>query len=145
MNEGIHQDPFVFLTSDDDTLKRTPVSLRRTRCTTLPHKQISFAMRGDWSIENKLHWCLDVAMNEEDCRIRRGDAAELFSGIRHIAVNIFQQTKNSKPGCAERCDARRCIGSTSRQSLRAAGFRNISLHSLINQIMFYSIVTIAMY
>ncbi|WP_249939797.1 hypothetical protein, partial [Escherichia coli] len=26
---------------------------------------------------------LDVVMNEDDCKIRRGNAAELFSGIRH--------------------------------------------------------------
>ncbi|WP_249940355.1 hypothetical protein, partial [Escherichia coli] len=26
--------------------------------------------------------------NEDDCKIRRGNAAELFSGIRHIAINI---------------------------------------------------------
>lgn len=29
------------------------------------------AMRGHWSIENKLHWRLDVAMNEDDCRIKK--------------------------------------------------------------------------
>jgi predicted transposase YbfD/YdcC len=28
-------------------------------------------------------------MNEDDCKIRRGNAAELFSGIRHIAINIL--------------------------------------------------------
>ena len=56
------------------------------------------AMRGHWSIENKLHWRLDVAMNEDNSRIRRGDAAELFSGIRHIAVNILSQNKEFKAG-----------------------------------------------
>lgn len=56
------------------------------------------AMRGHWAIENKLHWRLDVAMKEDDCRIRRGDAAELFSGIRHIAVNILSANKEFKAG-----------------------------------------------
>lgn len=37
------------------------------------------------------HWHLDAVMNEDNCRIRRGNAAELFSGIRHIAVNILRQ------------------------------------------------------
>ncbi|EOX8479813.1 transposase, partial [Salmonella enterica subsp. indica] len=41
---------------------------------------------------------LDVAMNEDDCRIRRGNAAELLSGIRHIAINILTQHKEFKAG-----------------------------------------------
>ncbi|WP_332630914.1 ISAs1 family transposase [Citrobacter sp. ESBL3] len=61
-------------------------------------QKFASAMRGHWSIENKLHWRLDVAMNEDDCRIRRGDAAELFSGIRHIAVNILSASKEFKAG-----------------------------------------------
>lgn len=48
------------------------------------------SIREHWAIENRLHWCLDTALNEDDCRIRRGNAAELFSGIRHIAVNILR-------------------------------------------------------
>lgn len=64
----------------------------------LSAEKFATAMRGHWSIENKLHWRLDVAMNEDDCRIRRGDAAELFSGIRHIAVNILSANKEFKAG-----------------------------------------------
>lgn len=56
------------------------------------------AMRGHWSIENKLRWRLDEAMNEDDCCIRIGDAAELFSGVRHIAVNKLSQNKEFKAG-----------------------------------------------
>lgn len=61
-------------------------------------EKFASAMRGHWAIENKLHWRLDVAMKEDDCRIRRGDAAELFSGIRHIAVNILSANKDFKAG-----------------------------------------------
>ena len=41
---------------------------------------------------------LDVVMNEDDCKIRRGNAAELFSGIRHIAINILTNDKVFKAG-----------------------------------------------
>jgi len=34
------------------------------------------AIRVHWAIDNKLHWRLDMTMNEDNCRIRRGDAAE---------------------------------------------------------------------
>ncbi len=61
-------------------------------------EKFASAMRGHWSIENNLHRRLDVAMNEDDCRIRRGNAAELFSGIRHIAVNILSSHKEFKAG-----------------------------------------------
>lgn len=46
----------------------------------LSAEKVGSAMQGNWSNENRLHWRLDVAMNEDDCRIRRGDAAEYFQG-----------------------------------------------------------------
>jgi len=61
-------------------------------------EKFASAIRGYWGVENKLHWRLDVAMNEDNCRIRRGDVAELFSDIRHIAVNILSQNKEFKAG-----------------------------------------------
>ncbi|WP_148933842.1 transposase, partial [Escherichia coli] len=44
------------------------------------------------------HWHLDVVMNEDDCKVRRGNAAGLFSGIRHIAINILTRDKVFKAG-----------------------------------------------
>ncbi|ECI5565659.1 ISAs1 family transposase, partial [Salmonella enterica subsp. enterica] len=64
----------------------------------LTAEKFASAMRSHWDVENKLHWRLDVAMNEDDCRIRRGNAAELFSGIRHIEVNILTENKEFKAG-----------------------------------------------
>ncbi|MFS3313114.1 ISAs1 family transposase, partial [Escherichia coli] len=52
----------------------------------LTAEKFATAIRNHWHVENKLHWRLDVVMNEDDCKIRRGNAAELFSGIRHIAI-----------------------------------------------------------
>ncbi|WP_274595987.1 ISAs1 family transposase, partial [Salmonella enterica] len=37
----------------------------------LTAEKFANAMRSHWDVENKLHWRLDVAMNEDDCRIRR--------------------------------------------------------------------------
>lgn len=64
----------------------------------LAAEKFARSVRDHWSIENCLHWCLDTAMNEDDSRIRRGNAAELFSGIRHIAVNILRQEMVFKAG-----------------------------------------------
>jgi predicted transposase YbfD/YdcC len=54
-------------------------------------KVFANAVRSHWSIENSLHWVLDVTFREDDCRIRRGDAAENFSVLRRIALNILKQ------------------------------------------------------
>jgi predicted transposase YbfD/YdcC len=53
------------------------------------------AVRAHWSIENGLHWKLDVQMREDECRIR-GDAAEIFAVLRHIALNKLNQEKSYK-------------------------------------------------
>ncbi len=63
----------------------------------LTAEKFATAIRNHWHVENKLHWRLDVVMNEDDCKIRRGNAAELFSGIRHIAINILTNDKGTYP------------------------------------------------
>jgi predicted transposase YbfD/YdcC len=56
------------------------------------------AVRGHWGIENSLHWVLDVALREDDCRVRKGDAPENLAILRHIAVNAVKQEKTKKLG-----------------------------------------------
>ncbi|MFL1867966.1 transposase, partial [Escherichia coli] len=59
---------------------------------------VATAIRIHWHVEEKKHRRLDVVMNEDECKIRRGNAAELFSGIRHIAINILTNDKVFKAG-----------------------------------------------
>ena len=61
-------------------------------------KRFAEAARGHWSIENSLHWILDVVFREDDSRVRVGHAAENFGLLRRIAVNLLQQEKTLKRG-----------------------------------------------
>ncbi len=43
--------------------------------------------RGHWSIENSLHWVLDMSFPEDLCRLRTGHAAENLALLNRIAVS----------------------------------------------------------
>ncbi len=60
------------------------------------------AVRTHWSIENSLHWVLDVSFDEDACRIRRDSAAQNMALLRHLALNILAQDSSSKGGIAAR-------------------------------------------
>lgn len=60
--------------------------------------RFSEAVRTHWSIENQLHWSLDVSFNEDQCRVRKDNAPENFSIIRHIALSMLKKEKTSKRG-----------------------------------------------
>lgn len=49
------------------------------------------AVRRHWGIENQLHWVLDVAFNEDQCRVRQGHAAENFATLRKMAINMLKR------------------------------------------------------
>lgn len=55
-------------------------------------------IRAHWSIENSLHWVLDMAFDEDRCRIRRRNAPDNFALLRKIAVNLLKLEKTSKRG-----------------------------------------------
>ncbi|VEP17017.1 transposase (fragment) [Hyella patelloides LEGE 07179] len=42
-------------------------------------------IRGHWTIENQLHWVLDVEFSEDNSRIRKDNSPENLAVIRHIA------------------------------------------------------------
>jgi len=61
-------------------------------------KKISDAIRQHWSIENSLHWSLDVTFKEDQCRIRIREAAENFSLLRKIALMYLKNETSLKGG-----------------------------------------------
>jgi len=55
-------------------------------------------IRNHWSVENELHWTLDVAFREDLCRVRAQNAAENLARIRRVALSILKQEKTAKVG-----------------------------------------------
>jgi predicted transposase YbfD/YdcC len=53
-------------------------------------KKFASAVRGHWSIENKLHWTLDVTFNEDQSRIRKDHGAENFALLRRYVLSIVK-------------------------------------------------------
>ncbi len=70
------------------------------------------SVRSHWGIENSLHWggvsageaspaeppLLDVALNEDACRIRKDHAPENFALMRRLAINLLGREKSNKRG-----------------------------------------------
>jgi predicted transposase YbfD/YdcC len=56
-------------------------------------KRILGAVRSHWGIENSLHWTLDLAFDEDRCRVRKDHGPENLAILRHIAINLLKQEK----------------------------------------------------
>ena len=53
-------------------------------------------IRLHWGIENKLHWHLDVSLNEDRSKIRAGHGAENFSLLKRCVLNLVKADTSSK-------------------------------------------------
>lgn len=53
-------------------------------------KKAAEMVRGHWSIENKLHWMLDVTMGEDDSTKRSANSAANYSIFRKMGLNKLQ-------------------------------------------------------
>jgi predicted transposase YbfD/YdcC len=71
---------------------------RRYYLSSLPAaiERFAQAVRGHWSVENQLHWVLDVVFGEDQSRARTGNAAENLAATRRLAVNLLRRDKTCK-------------------------------------------------
>lgn len=54
-------------------------------------KQFAAAVRGHWSIENTLHWSLDMMFREDESRTRGRRIADNLAWLRRIVLTLLKQ------------------------------------------------------
>lgn len=82
------------------------------------NKKVAEYIRNHWSIENKLHWVLDVHMREDDDQKAERRSVRSFALLKRIALNIVR-TKDKTPKRSMKC------------KLKMAGWDNEYLLSLL--------------
>jgi predicted transposase YbfD/YdcC len=61
-------------------------------------QEFAAAVRGHWSIENNLHWQLDVSFREDECRVCRDHAPANLSVIRRFALGLLKRETSCRKG-----------------------------------------------
>lgn len=55
--------------------------------------EFAYAVRKHWSIENQLHWCLDVIFREDASRARKDNSPLNLNILRKTALSLLNQAK----------------------------------------------------
>ena len=99
---------------------------RRSYITSRPlsAQTLAEAVRAHWGIENKLHWVLDVAFNEDRSRLT-GHGAHNMAIVRHFAINLVR-TANDKNSIKTR---RKCASWNPAYLLRILSQSTVNLDS----------------
>lgn len=82
-------------------------------------RELQKIVRSHWAVENKLHWSLDVAFGEDLNRKRINHAAQNFSLINKIALNMAKNEKTCRLGIKSK---RKIAGWDENYLLKILGF-----------------------
>ena len=64
----------------------------------LSAKRFAACVRDHWSIENHLHWQLDVTFQKDQCRVRLGHADANLSILRRTVLSLLKNNHTHKLG-----------------------------------------------
>ena len=56
-------------------------------------QEFASSVRKHWSIENQLHWCLDVVFREDAARNRKGSSPRNMNVLRKVALSLVTQAQ----------------------------------------------------
>jgi predicted transposase YbfD/YdcC len=90
----------VVLVATQRTISTSVQRERRYYLSSLPAQamRLNTIIRNHWRIENHLHWVLDVAFDEDQCRIRTGNADHNVALLRRLALSLLQRDRTTKLG-----------------------------------------------
>ncbi|GHU00769.1 hypothetical protein AGMMS49960_09570 [Betaproteobacteria bacterium] len=102
---------FVVLESERQIKGKTSIE-RRLYLSSLPAdaQRLLSAIRAHWSIENRLHWCMDAAFADDQMRARSGHAAHNLAILKHITLKLIRLDPIPRKGSIK---AKRFIAATS--------------------------------
>jgi predicted transposase YbfD/YdcC len=60
--------------------------------------KLADVVRDHWGIENQVHWCLDVALNDDQMRARVKNAGANLAIVRRLVLNLFRLDKSNRKG-----------------------------------------------
>jgi predicted transposase YbfD/YdcC len=95
-------------------VKGKTTCMRRYYISSLPPEaeRMAKTVRAHWSIENRLHWCMDVAFGDDQMRARTQYAAHNMAVLKHITMNLIRLDPVPRKGGIK---MRQLIASTSDQ------------------------------
>jgi len=53
--------------------------------------QLGPVVRDHWSVENSLHWVMDMIFRDDECRVRTAHAPANFTTLKHMALNLIRK------------------------------------------------------
>jgi predicted transposase YbfD/YdcC len=97
--------------------KATTASRYYLLATKLGAARFAEIVRAHWPIENRLHWVLDVVMDEDGSRARKDHGPENLARLRRFALNLLRT--NPHPG-------------STRGKIKRAGWDDAFLLNILN-------------
>ena len=64
--------------------------------------RLASVVRTHWTVDNDLHWSLDVAFHEDESRVSERHAQENMSMMRRLALSLMKQDTKTKAGIVGR-------------------------------------------
>lgn len=89
----------VMVESKRELYNKTEQEVRCFITSLLPTaREAAKRIRKHWSIENNLHWCLDVAFGEDRSQVRDRNAASNLAILNKMSLNILKKETSVKLG-----------------------------------------------
>ena len=96
---------FIRVTTERRGMKNDPETHKRLYISDIEGLNADDALaitRKHESVENRLHWVLDIGFREDECRVYAANAAENLVVIRHLALNLLRSVEGMNGGIASK-------------------------------------------